>query len=226
MVRRHRALVTGIVVVMLILAGGMVATARPSLSALDVDLPGDGGAATLPSAAVAADPLPPASEFFVKPGGDDINYCSSWEYACETIQGALDYAGPGATIYVQKGQYHESAQVCHGVTIIGGQEPPPEPSSSPLQPPGGTEILGTAGHPPVVVCADDVTLTDLVLGPETLPLNGAGGWAGNFAILLCTGSSNLHLENVEVNYPVEVQLGWDEQLCVCALNGWNHNDNH
>ena len=201
-----KALVLGTVVLVLLLAGGMVATARPSLSALDVDSLGDGGATALPAAAALADPLF-VNKFYVKPGGDDTNWCVSWADACATIQGAIDEALPDATINVQVGQYQEMLQIGKSVTIVGGQEGSSPVSTLFHEEPTATEILGVAGGPPVVVNADGVTLRDLQLGGGAVPLNGVGGFSGDFGVLLCLGSSELHLENCDINYPVEVMVG-------------------
>ena len=210
----RRVLVLGLVVLALLLAGGMVATARPALSALDVDSLGDGGATLLPAAAVLADPLltPTVDEFFVEPGGDNGYACDSWGEACKTVQGALDKAGPGDTINVQVGQYVETLQIGKPVTIVGGQQGA-SPGFTLFYESTATEILGTGGGPPVVVNADGVTLRDLQLGGGAVPTNSVGGFSGDFGVLLCLGSTDLHLENVEIGYPVEVQIGSGE-ACV------------
>ena len=210
MTSRQRILLVGALVVALMLAGGMVAIARPELRVLDVGLPWETSPASAPAAAVRADPLINGHvEFFVKPGGDDANYCDSWEYACETIQGAIDLAYDDDVINVAVGSYAESIVVGKVLTIIGGQQG--ESPTSPLQPPQPTvtEILGTPGGPPVVVKIDGVVLENLTLGSETQLLNGEIGCNCGFGVLLCLGSSDLDLRNVTINFPVEVQIGHD-----------------
>ena len=106
------------------------------------------------------------------------------------------------------GQYQETLQIGVGVNIVGGQQGA-SPTSPLFYEPTATEILGIPGGPPVAVAADGVTLTDLQLGPGTLPLNGGGGWSGGFGVLLCLGSTDLRLEGCDINYPIEVMIGLD-----------------
>ena len=61
---------------------------------------------TRPAASVAlAEPAEPAGRYYVKISGSDANDGASWENAFQTLQKAIESAGPGYEIWVAAGMY-------------------------------------------------------------------------------------------------------------------------
>ncbi len=58
----------------------------------------------------------------VSPSGDVANDGSSWAAALPSVQGALDAANPGDSVWVQQGTYLENLSVPDGVALMGGFE--------------------------------------------------------------------------------------------------------
>jgi hypothetical protein len=57
--------------------------------------------------------------YFVAPTGNDAGP-GTWERPWKTIQHAADLAGPGDTVYVRKGVYHELVTIPNSGTQVGG----------------------------------------------------------------------------------------------------------
>jgi hypothetical protein len=59
-----------------------------------------------------------AGPWYVSPSGDDSD-CLSWATACTAIDGALNLASSGDTIYVGAGTYVENVYITQDITLLG-----------------------------------------------------------------------------------------------------------
>ena len=91
---------------------------------------------------------------------------------CKTIQGALNLAGPGASITVAPGTYHETLTITQSVSITGGVPLRPGEQGPTTVDAGGTGSVVTIpnGVPPNVL----VSLTGLTLTKGSAPGSGGG----------------------------------------------------
>ncbi|MGB2963497.1 MAG: C1 family peptidase, partial [Anaerolineales bacterium] len=100
--------------------------------------------------------LPERVDWYVSPTGSDANDCRGVGTACETIQGAIDKAGPGGIVHVAAGTYNENLTMKSGVDVIGNS-------------PTDTKIEGTASVNGVVkfYFVTDATLQNFWITVDT-----------------------------------------------------------
>src|SRR2546423_292855 len=105
--------------------------------------------------------------------GSDLAANNTTCAPCKTIQGALTLAGPGASITVAPGTYHETLTITQSVSIIGGVPLVPGEQGPTIVDAGGTGRVVTIpnGVPSDVL----VSLTSLTLSGGVAPAGGTPG---------------------------------------------------
>ena len=129
-------------------------------------------------APVSAAPTVAAAQTLSVDGSDPVASDTTCT-PCKTIQGAINLAGPGASITVAPGTYHETLTITQSVSITGGVPHLPGEQGLTIVDAGGAGHVVTIpnGVPSdVLISLTSLTLIDGVAPADSAPIaNAVGG---------------------------------------------------
>ncbi len=138
-----------------------------------------GGLLALVMIVLASRPVRSAGLWYVAPDGNDSDDCQSPTTACGTIDGAIDKASPGDTIYAATGTYTGTGSTVvsldRGVTLSGGWDWSGTLWSGTLMVQNGISVIDGEGVRRGIVASSDVTATVEYFAVQEGFSSGVGG---------------------------------------------------